>query len=140
MSNRAVFRALHHQKNSEAALAKPLSHATSSSSSMERLMFGTFLFSPPVPLFRRRAWTIPLLSSFTSGAARNVKLLPVTCLLFAVCLNSVPAQTGASPAQGVGSAAVNPSPAPPSLLDQKYFLGDFWGERSMLESEGFIFT
>jgi porin len=80
-----------------------------------------------------------LLSSFTSGAARNVKLLPVTCLLFAVCLNSVPAQTGASPAQGVGSAAVNPSVSP-SLLDQKYFLGDFWGERSMLESEGFIFT
>ena len=46
-----------------------------------------------------------------------------------------PAQLPALPTPGTQSTQ-----ATPSLLDQNYLLGDFKGERSSLESEGFTFT
>jgi len=48
------------------------------------------------------------------------------------------AQTGPSPAPAANAPA-SAAPAP-GLLNQKYLLGNFWGDRSKLEDEGVTFT
>jgi len=45
-----------------------------------------------------------------------------------------------SPAPATTPAAPSASASAPGLLNQKYLLGDFWGERTKLEDEGVTFT
>src|ERR1700722_7687606 len=69
-----------------------------------------------------------------------VKLVFLTGLSLADLVSPCVAQVTASPTPATKAPAPNSAPPAPGLLNQKYFVGDFLGERPKLEDEGFTFT
>ena len=83
------------------------------------------------------------MKSKTAGHSEKPAWITLFMLMLIGCilqLVSVHAQTVVSPAPAAQTSGANSPPPAPGLLNQKYLLGDFWGERSKLEDEGVTFT
>jgi len=75
------------------------------------------------------------------GFCRAGEVLLVTLLVLAGLSCPCAAQASPSSAVVANAAAPNPAaPAPGLLINQKYLLGNFWGERSDLEDKGLTLT
>jgi porin len=104
-------------------------------------MFETFLLHTRIVRLSKRP-SAPLLSAkfVMSVISQSVRHLLITGIFLTGLLGSSIAQVSPPPASASNTPAANSPPATTGLMNQKYLLGDFGGERSKLENEGVTIT